>query len=99
MSHQPPSLLDTCQLFVLLVKVFSALLFQSEESPWKVSVNRVCKSTDIQTHTFSKPLCKNCMSQNAKVIMRNTRYIPYALRQIKLLHVLRIPILQQAQCM
>lgn len=28
---------------------------------------------------FSKPLFKNGMSQNAKVIMRNTHYLPYAL--------------------
>lgn len=28
---------------------------------------------------FSKPLFKNGMSQNAKVIMRNTCYTPYAL--------------------
>lgn len=52
MSHQPPSLLDTCQLFVLLVRVFSASLFQSEESPWEVSVNRVCKTIDIQSYPF-----------------------------------------------
>lgn len=52
MPHQTHSLLDTCQLFVLFVKVFSALLFPSEDSPWEESVNEVCSITEIQTHTF-----------------------------------------------
>lgn len=79
MSYQSPSLLDTCQLFVLLVKVFSALLFQSEESPWKCLSKECVRALTDKLIPSSKPLFKNGMSQNAKVIIRNTCYISYAL--------------------
>lgn len=91
----PLSLLDTCHLFVPSVKVFSALLFLSKESPWEASVNKVCKVTETQTYIipFSRPLFRDDdISQKDKLVIEIV--LTSAMHsQIVLKCILRIPVL------